>query len=154
MTKPTILILTIVYLASVLVVGIFGMQIMSFNNINYIASITLDEKNVEFSHDKSLLRLKEHSKDDEATPYKVYNLVILSHKAGMTIKITPTLIAIDPTLDPTNKELDVNVLCDGDDNCISYSNGIFTINRNGGATVTYKSKDNSNKKMVVEFFIL
>ena len=69
MTKPTILILAIVYVASVLIVGIFGMQIMSFNNINYISSITLlnDKDHLEFSHNKDTLQFHEISKDAEAT---------------------------------------------------------------------------------------
>ena len=74
MTKPTILILTIVYLASVLIVGIFGMQIMSFNNVNYIQSITLtnDNDHLEFSHNKDTLEFFEVYKDQEATPYYEY----------------------------------------------------------------------------------
>ena len=157
MTKPTILILVVVYLASVLIVGIFGMQIMSFNNINYIASISLinDNDHLEFSHDRNLLVLTETSKDDEATPYKKYDLVILEYKAGMTIKITPRLTAVDPTLDPTNKELDVSVFCNENfPNCITYAKGVFTINSVGDAIITYRSKDNSNQKMVIEFLIL
>ena len=147
MTKPTILILTIVYLASVLIVGIFGMQIMSFNNVNYIQSITLtnDNDHLEFSHNKDTLEFFEVYKDQEATPYYEYYLMFQS-KAGMTIKITPVLTAVDPTLDATNKELDVNFsFSDGDEDCITYENGVYTINNAGNATVTYKSKDNSNK---------
>ena len=153
MTKPTILVLAIVYVASVLIVGIFGMQIMSFNNINYISSITLinDNDHLEFSHNKNTLQFHEVSKDEEATPYKEYYL-IFEAKAGMTIKLTPILTAVDPTLDPTNKELDVNITYSSDkENCITYENSVFTIHEAGGATVTYKSKDNSNKKMVVRF---
>ena len=156
MTKPTILILTIVYLASVLIVGIFGMQIMSFNNINYIASITLinDKDHLEFSHNKETLIFHEISKDAEAIPYKEYYLMF-TEKVGMTIKITPVLKAIDPTLDPTIKELDVNIVYEeGSDGCITYDNGVYTVNKMGGAIVTYKSKDNSNKKMVVRFIII
>ena len=156
MTKPTILILAIVYVASVLIVGIFGMQIMSFNNINYISSITLtnDKDHLEFSHNKDTLQFHEVSKDAEATPYKEYYL-IFTGKEGMTVKITPILTAVDPTLDPTNKELDVNVSYEeGSDGCITYLNGVYTINSMGGAIVTYKSKDNSNKKMVVRFIII
>ncbi len=153
MTKPTILILTIVYLASILIVGIFGMQIMSFNNINYISSITLanDNDHLEFSHNRDTLFFIEKSMDDEATPYKEYQL-IFDGKVGMTIKITPVLTAIDPTIDPTNKELDVSVFCnENSPNCISYENGIFTVNAKiGDATITYRSKDNSNKKMVIK----
>ena len=157
MTKPTILILIIVYLASVLVVGIFGIQIMSFNNINYIDSISLtnDNDHIEFSADRSLLVIKENTKGEDAIEYKSYNLIIWQSSAGMTLKITPIVVAVDPTLDATNKELEVSILCDeGFENCITYNNGIFTINKQGCATITYRSKDNSNKKMVIEFYIL
>ena len=156
MTKPTILILTIVYLASVLIVGIFGMQIMSFNTVNYISSITLtnDNDHLEFSHNRDTLMFFEKSKDEEATPYMEYQL-IFNFKAGMTIKITPRLTGVDSTLDPTNKELDVNVFCNEDaPDCITYANGVFTVNKMGTATVTYRSKDTSNKKMVIKLITI
>ncbi len=156
MTKPTILILIIVYLASVLIVGIFGMQIMSFNNINYIDSITLTEDNdhFELSHKDYLLKFKENQKGLDAIPYYEY-ILLLDLKVGMTVKLTPIIKAVDSTLDPTNKELDVNISYSKeiDKGCITYANGIFTINKAGDATITYKSKDNSNKKMVVKFLI-
>lgn len=155
MTKPTILILTIVYLASVLIVGIFGMQIMSFNNVNYIASITLtkDNDHLEFSDNKDKLEFYEATKGQDATPYQEYYLIFPS-KVGMTIKLTPIVKAVNPNLDATNKELDVNIFYDdGFENCITYANGVFTVNKAGNATVTYKSKDNSNKKMVVVFIM-
>ncbi len=155
MTKPTILILAIVYVASVLIVGIFGMQIMSFNNINYIASITLtkDNDHMEFSHNKDKLEFYEAIKGQDGTPYQEYYL-LFPCKEGMTIKITPIIKAVNPNLDATNKELDVNIFFDdGFENCLTYSNGVFTVNKAGNATVTYKSKDNSNKKMVVVFIM-
>lgn len=156
MTKPTILILIIVYLASILIVGIFGMQIMSFNNVNYIDSITLTDDNdhLEFSHNKETLSFYETEKGQDAISYKEYYL-IFDIKEGMTIKLTPIIKAVDPTLDPTNTELDVNIVYDSeqDKGCLTYENGIFTVHKAGNASVTYKSKDNSNKKMVVVFFI-
>ena len=70
------------------------MQIMSFNNINYISSITLtnDNDHLEFSHNKNTLIFQEISKDQEATPYKEYYL-IFEAKAGMTIKLTPIILS-------------------------------------------------------------
>lgn len=76
MSKPTILILSIVYLASVLIVGIFGMQVMSFNNPNYIQSITLNVEEIVFSRGKadSITReeKEETTEEDETNKYIYY----------------------------------------------------------------------------------
>ena len=151
MTKPTILLLTVVYFASILIVGIFGMQIMSFNNINYIESITLTDSddNLEFSANKNTLTLEEYDIDD-AIPYKKYNATF-RYKKGMTIKVMPIIKAKDPTLDPTDKTLQVSLKyeSEGFEGCITYEEGIFKVNRRGSVIITYNSQDNSKKIMVL-----
>jgi hypothetical protein len=138
MSKPTILILSIVYLISILIVGIFGMQIMSFNNVNYIESISLSEKDVSFSDINCSL---DFMVDDNET--NAYTIVYL-YKKGLTIQINPTIKGKDPTIDPTNKNLTVS--SDTTNDSITYSNGVFTINSPDTVIFTFYSQDHSNKK--------
>ena len=148
MTKPTILILAIAYLASILIVGIFGMQVMSFNNVNYIASITLTEQSLEFSQDKESLNVIFVEKEQDG--YIEYR-VKLNFKSPVTISVNPIVVAKDPTQDPTDRTLSISVhestagLVENDGVSTNY-----TINKKGTATVTFSANDNSGKKMVLK----
>ncbi len=148
MSKPTILILSIVYLASILIVGIFGMQVMSFNNINYIESITINKNEIEFSDgqvfdDKKTFFISKEITDD-GIPYMQYTIVF-KYKTNLNISVKPIVTAKDPTLDPTNKTLSVS----SDKNDIIYKDGVFTINGKEVVTFVFNSQDSSNKKMAI-----
>ena len=153
MSKPTILILLIVYVSSILIVGIFGLQIMSFNNINYIDSITVDVKNVSFSKNKHTLSFISNSVINEAIPYMRYTL-IFEYASDQTLAISPKIVAKNPNIDPTDNRLTVTLTYsqEAHKGCITYENSLFKINRPGGVTVTYRSQDNSGKIMVVYLF--
>ena len=75
MSKPTILILSLIYVASILIVGIFGMQVMSFNNINYIESITINKDEIEFSNGQSPIIFNGEEITDDGIPYMQYSMV-------------------------------------------------------------------------------
>lgn len=143
MSKPTILILSIVYLISILIVGIFGMQIMSFNKVNYIESISLSEKDVSFSDSNCYL---DFIANDETSEYTI----VYQYKKGLTIEITLTFKGKDPTSDPTNMNLTVS--SDTTNDSITYSNGKFTINSPDTVIFTFYSQDHSNKKMKVTIY--
>ena len=153
MSKLTILILLSVYVSSILLVGIFGLQIMSFNNINYIESITVDKQNVSFSKNKHTLSLISQNVEDTAVPYMRYTL-IFEYASEQTLVISPKIIAKNPSVDPTNNKLSVTLTYSQDayNDCITYENSLFKINRPGGVTVTYRSQDNSGKIMVLYLF--
>ena len=148
MTKPTIVIIIIVYLASVLIVGIFGMQIMSFNNVNYIESITLTKDSLEFSINKETVGFEETLKEN-AQPYWEYRATF-KYSKDMTVRVSPKITAKDPTLDPTDSTLNVSLSYEeGRENCITYENGVFKVNKRGMAKVTFRSQDNSDKILVL-----
>lgn len=148
MSKPTILLLSIVYFASILIVGIFGMQVMSFNNVNYIESITINVQDVEFSNGKPpIAPIKEEEVLDDGIPYMKYT-IFFEYEKDLSISIKPIVVAQDPTLDPTDKTLNVS----SNSTASVYENGIFTVKTIGVVTFTFNSQDASNKKMVVTIY--
>ena len=148
MTKPTVLILLVVYLASILIVGIFGMQVMSFNNINYIESITISKEHIAFSDNGDTL-IFEETLQEEAIPYVEYRATF-RYKKNMTITVNPIIKAVDPTEDASDDELVITIQYEkGFENCITYDKGIFTVNKTGMATVIYNSKDGSKQRMML-----
>ncbi len=147
MSKPTILLLSIVYFASILIVGIFGMQVMSFNNVNYIESITINVQDVEFSNGKPPIIIKEEEVLDDGIPYMKYT-VVFEYEKDLSISIKPIVVAQDPTLDPTDKTLNVS----SNNTTSVYENGIFTVKTIGVVTFTFNSQDASNKKMLVVIY--
>ncbi len=149
MSKPTILLLSIVYFASILIVGIFGMQVMSFNNVNYIDSITINVQDVEFSNGKTPINIKEEEILDDGIPYMKYT-IFFEHAKDLNISIKPIVVAKDPTLDPTDKTLNVS----SNSTTSVYEDGIFTVKTIGVVTFTFNSQDASNKKMVVVIYPL
>lgn len=152
MTKPTVLILVVVYLASILIVGIFGMQIMSFNNVNYIESITLSEDRIEIGEVRSQLG---STFVEEGEGYWEYNLLV-EYKEGLRFIINPKITARNPEEDATNPELKVEISYqEGLEDCITYNkeDNVFTVNKKGIMFVDYWAQDNSNKKMVLTITI-
>lgn len=148
MTKPTVLILVVVYLASILIVGVFGMQIMSFNNVNYIESITLSEDRIDVGNAKKLF---EEEYVEEGTPYWKYNLTV-QYKEGLQIIINPKITAQNHEEDASNPKLKVVVSYqEGLEGCITYNedDNVFTVNKKGVMYVTYWAQDNSDQKMVL-----
>ena len=148
MTKPTVLILVVVYLASILIVGVFGMQIMSFNNVNYIEIITLSEDRIDVGNAKKLF---EEEYVEEGTPYWKYNLTV-QYKEGLQIIINPKIIAQNHEEDASNPKLKVVVSYqEGLEGCITCNedDNVFTVNKKGVMYVTYWAQDNSDQKMVL-----
>ena len=153
MSKPTILILSIVYLASVLIVGIFGMQVMSFNNVNYIESITINLQEVEFSDNQIPVILKE---DESDNPDEKRYTILCKYSNNLTIFANPIIIAKDPTLDATNRNLRITKDNNNDDSII-YENGVFKVNKiplNNSVEFTFYSQDSSNKFMTITLIVV
>ncbi len=152
MSKPTILILSIVYLASVLIVGIFGMQVMSFNNVNYIESITINLQEVEFSDNQIPYILQE---DETENPDEKRYTIVCSYSNNLTIFANPIIVAKDPTLDATNRNL--RITKDNNDDSIVYENGVFKVNKiplNRSVEFTFYSQDSSNKFMTITLVVI
>lgn len=148
MTKPTIIILAVVYLASILIVGIFGMQPRG-EVTNYIESITITEQHLEFSQDKKALGFKFISKEQQG--YIEYRVLIKPQgELTMTLK-KPTIIAKNPDEDPTNSELTIEY--DGSATGVTNEGFVFKINGKGTTNITFKSKDDSGKKMVLVLLV-
>lgn len=148
MTKPTIIILAVVYLASILIVGIFGMQPRG-EVPNYIDSITITEQHLEFSQDKNSLEFKMVPKDKQG--YMEYRVLIKPQgELTMTLK-KPTIIAKNPDEDPTNSDLSIEY--DGSATGITNEGFVFKINGKGTTTITFNSKDYSGKKMVLVLLV-
>ena len=80
MKKSTILLILIIYIASIVVIGFFGMQIKVFDEIKYINSIEISvEAERSDSYELTLLPEK-----DKTTQNDVYNLKIYFTDKGET----------------------------------------------------------------------
>ena len=149
MTKPTILILVTVYLASILIVGLFGMQAGGLVE-NDIASITLTEDGLEFNKDKNSLDILfvEQAGDKN---YSEYNILIGSMpKDALVMKLTPIIRAENPNLDPTNSDLRITPdLITPKTLSVTNTGLTFTIEGYGQLRLKLSAQDDSGKSMIV-----
>ena len=153
MTKPTILILVTVYLASILIVGLFGMQVGGLTE-NDIATITLTEDRIEFDKEKATLNIT-FKELEGGNNYTKYGLAVRAKPKGdLLMTITPFVQGENPNFSPTNSNLSIscNVKEAEDENSIKVTNqgSTFTISGEGNATIVFYSQDDSGIYMVID----
>lgn len=140
MKKSTILILCIVYLASILVVGIFGMKVKSYNTSIYIEEIKPTE--IAVSTDEEV----ELKWSENGYHYAVYKYVD-GLKLRMGYEILPA--------DATNKKVSISIIYDSsldpDEPTATYdkSANVLQFNKAGIVDVLYTCLDGSGKSMKI-----
>lgn len=139
MKKSTILILLIIFLGSVLIVGVFGMQAIPFEQIIYIKEIT--PTSVSSTNGESL----EIKRDDKGHYY-----IITEYKDGLAILINTK---VEPT-DSTNKNLKTIIVNNKENNPLAEigQRGEIKILRPGSVHLQYRTQDSATGP-VMDFWI-
>ncbi len=148
MRKSTILMLSIVFVASVLIVGIFGMKVFTIGKINYVKELVVNSES--FSVDKT----------DATTNFKVddgkYSYLVLA-KSGepINLTITPTLIPTLTDVELTNPEISIHFNHNNPEKSqTTFLDGVFTISGNDTFTVTLQTNDGSNLHVRVQVVVI
>lgn len=149
MTKPTILILVTVYLASILIVGLFGMQVGGVVE-NDIAEISLTQDGLKFDKDKKSLDIL-FVEQPGGELYNEYNILIEKMpKNGLIMELMPILRAENPSLDPTNSNLGISCHVITPKTLSVTNTGLtFAIEGYGQVKLTISAQDDSGKYMTV-----
>lgn len=135
MKKSTILIIVAVFLISVFVVGIFGLQNIPYDERVYVEEIiptTITFDSVEGTIEKKIF----YNEDDGG--YYYVTIPDKNYRQGMCIMVN---YDITPT-DATNKILSVSVRnLDGNSNGMKQENGSIKLEDRGRVEVTYQAQD-------------
>lgn len=132
MKKSTILIITAVFLISVFVVGIFGLQNVPREDIVYIEKITPTSVTLSNGEPSPEIKYSENG-------YYYVTIPRESYQQGMMVMIN---YEINPT-NATNKKLDVTVNNDVSTNSkgVLQENGAIKLEDSGIVVVTYRAQD-------------
>lgn len=139
MKKSTILIITAVFLISVFVVGIFGLQNVPYDRLVYVNKIV--PTSVTLSNGEESLEIKY----SEPNGYYYVTIPYESYQQGMLVMIN---YDINPT-DATNKKLDVTINnVNTNSKGILQENGAIKLEDRGIVDVTYRTQDQSGGAMM------
>lgn len=135
MKKSTILIIVAVFLISVFVVGIFGLQSIPYEQIVYIEQII--PTTITFDSNEGTIEKKIYYSEDDGGYYYV-TIPNRNYRQGMSVMVNYDL---RPT-DATNKRLSVNVKnLDENSNGTLRENGSIKLEDRGNIEVIYKAQD-------------
>ncbi len=135
MKKSTILIIVAVFLISVFVVGIFGLQSIPYEQIVYIEQII--PTTITFDSNEGTIEKKIYYSEDDGGYYYV-TIPNRNYRQGMSVMVNYDL---KPT-DATNKRLSVNVKnLDENSNGTLQENGSIKLEDRGNIEVIYKAQD-------------
>lgn len=135
MKKSTILIIVAVFLISVFVVGIFGLQSIPYEQIVYIEQII--PTTITFDSNEGTIEKKIYYSEDDGGYYYV-TIPNRNYRQGMSVMVNYDL---RPT-DATNKRLSVNVKnLDENSNGTLQENGSIKLEDRGNIEVIYKAQD-------------
>ena len=141
MKKTTILILIIIYLGSILVVGIFGMINSPYQEIKPIESIIPTSITLN-SGESIAVRKKESEPNSYYTT--ITNFSIPENQEGMIIILNYEL----KPADATNKELDISIMHTNSslpiDEVVVIDNGRILIKSPASITIRYQEKNRPN----------
>ena len=135
MKKSTILLLLIVFLGSVLIVGIFGMQSVPFEEIVYIKEIVPHEVVVYAGGSQSTMQAQADT-DKGAGHY----YIMIPLQDDLVVNVIPR---INPT-NSTNKNLKITIVPgEGDDIATIGTLGEININGRGTVHLRYSAQDSA-----------
>lgn len=136
MKKSTILIIVAVFLISVFVVGIFGLQSIPYEQRVYIEQII--PTTITFDSNEGTIEKKIYYSEDDGGYYYVTIPYIPNREGEMIVTVNYDL---SPT-DATNKRLSVNVKnLDENSNGTLQENGSIALTDRGNIEVIYKAQD-------------
>ena len=132
MKKSTIILLLIVFLGSVIIVGVFGMQSVPFEEIVYVKNIVPTSVST-FDGDRLTIRQREG-----------YYYVVVDFQQGLTLYINTR---VEPA-DSTNKELSVTIVNNNAANPIAKigDDGGIVILRSGDVHLHFSPRDSATAK--------
>ena len=157
MRKSTILMISVVFIASVLIVGIFGMNIFSIGKVNYVKEIVLDSES--FVIDNAQAQTNFQSSTNQDGTKKFSYLIITKKDVAINLTITPTLIPTLQDVELTDPTISTVFTHNNPENAKStYENGVFTMtSANTGSDsfiVTLKTNDGSNIRVNVTVMVI
>lgn len=127
MKKATIIIIAAIYVASIVIVGVFGLRALIYNEIVFVQDIVFAEqiggKDIRLTSDG-----------------KMYS-VVLDYKEGLAVPIEFSPVPADAT---RRNEIEASIIYDsgGDENpCASIERGIVMFSRKGQVIVRVMSPD-------------
>lgn len=148
MKKSTILVICIVFLASVLVVGFFGMQAASYYSKVYVESITPAAIYCTTGEQLNFM--------PSDTPHR-YPVMITAFQKGMTVRV-------DCDVTPDNatffNDIKIEITSQGnytgsDDNTVATLDGHnIILHQLGFVEITYRILDGSNSYMTVVLYVV
>ena len=156
MKKSTVLILLIVFVLSVVIVGIFGMKIMSYNVKVYIKEIVPtqvvlnDNNNTIYTYYPNGSDSPNQIREDEKQENTYY--IRVSYYEGLTLIVDYEVIPNDAS----NRDLKITITYDSkvgalegvyESNSVSLKNNIITFKEKANVEITFRSTDGSNKVM-------
>lgn len=156
MRKSTILMIAVVFIASILIVGIFGMKIFTIGKVNYVKEIVVSQDSFTIDNTEAQANFKVvESSDGKKYSY----LIIVKPNTTVNLTINPTLI---PTLDDmelTNPEITTIFEHNNPENAkTTFSDGVFTMSSavNGADSfmATLKTNDGSNLRLSITVMVV
>lgn len=135
MKKSTILIIVAVFLISVFVVGIFGLQNIPYDELVYVEKII--PTTITFDSNEGTIEKKIYYSEDDGGYYYV-TIPSRNYRQGMNIIINYDL---NPT-DATNKRLGVTVINSAENSKgVLQENGSIKLEDRGNLEVIYEAQD-------------
>ena len=127
MKKATVIIIAAIYVASIIIVGVFGMRALMYNEMVFVEDIVLADqiggKEIQLSSDGSMYS------------------VVLTYKEGLTVPVEFFPVPADAT---RRNEIEVSIILNsgGEDNpCATIERGIVMFSRKGQVVVRIQSTD-------------
>ena len=157
MRKSTILMIAVVFVASVLIVGIFGMKIFTIGKINYVKELIIDETCFSVDNQDAQTGFKITENKDGS---KKYSYTILTKKdSPLNLTITPKLIPTIQDTELTNPEITTVFNHNSPENAkTTFENGVFTMLSDSTGTdsfvATLKTNDGSNFHLSITVIVI
>lgn len=124
MKKSTLLIILLIYVASIFAINFFGMQIISYNKTSYITNIECRNNKADYPNVLKFTDCRDTKTEYDNADFKVVINSNRSNKYTIEVKITPE--------DPTDSTLIFSI----DDDSVA----TLSVNKHS-ATVTFNSTD-------------
>ncbi len=140
MRKSTALIVVITFVLSVVIVGVFGMRMMSYNTRIYVKEITPTEV-VTSSEAGGVLKKGEAERE--------WN-VFVPYSSDLTVRID---YAISPA-DATNPKVELRITSSGTANYAELDGLNIHVNKECTVRLNYRATDGSGAEMTIYLYVL
>lgn len=135
MKKSTVLIVLVTFVLSVVLVGIFGMKVLSYNTRIYVKEIVP----VGVTTSSNVAGVKcNNRRDEKGDPIEGKYIVIVPYSDGLIVRIDYELTPADAT------DKDVSITPLGGADVVEVDGLSIRVKRIGSTTLLYRAKDGSN----------